>query len=142
MSATVNKTTNFSGLSVNGVIVPTGLFVSYRLKASPGTEAFFIADGAYKVTAVREVHSTAGSDAGAVSVTVTKDTGTQAPGAGTALLTAALDAKATANTVQSGTLIATAATLTLAAGDRLSVLFAGTLTALAGVVVTVSLKRV
>jgi hypothetical protein len=140
MSITQKKTTNFSGLTVNGV--DAGLNVIYRAKTTPGTETIFIADGPYQVTAIREVHSTAGSDAGAVSVTVTKDTGTQAPGAGTALLTAVLDAKATANTVQKGTLIATAATLTLAAGDRLSVLFAGTLTALAGVAVAVSLKRV
>jgi hypothetical protein len=104
-------------------------------------QSFFVANRAYEITAIREVHSTAGSDGGAVSLQVTRDTTTAAPGAGTDSLTnnanAGFDMKGTANTVQTGTL---AATPTLAAGDRLSVDFAGTLTALAGVTVTVSLK--
>jgi hypothetical protein len=130
------------GLTVNDVIVPQTLTVTYRLKASPATEAFFIADAAYQVTAIREVHSTAGSDATPPTISVSKDTGTAAPGAGTGLLTAALSLHATANTVQTGSLSATKSDLQMAAGDRLSVVLTGTLTALAGVVVTVSLKRI
>ncbi|MBH8566719.1 hypothetical protein I8748_31985 [Nostoc sp. CENA67] len=109
-------------------------------------QPFFVADGAYLVTGISYVHSTAGSDASAVNLQITKDTGTQAPGAGTDLLTnntnAGFDCKGTANTVQVGALVATEATRTLASGDRLSLDFAGTVTALAGVVVTVSLRRV
>jgi hypothetical protein len=112
--------------------------------ASLADQAFFIADRAYNVVAIYEVHSTAGSDGSAVNLQVTKDTSTDAPGAGTNLLTNNADAgfnlKGTANTVQTGTLVATAASLKLAAGDRLAVDFAGTLTALAGVVVTVYLE--
>jgi hypothetical protein len=108
-------------------------------------EAFFIADRAYEVVGISEVHATAGSDAGAVNLQVTKDTGTNAPGAGTDLLTnnanAGFNMKGTANTVQNGTLVATQATKRLAAGDRLSIDYAGVLTALAGVVVTVKLRR-
>jgi hypothetical protein len=118
--------------------------VTYRqnANASLADESFFIADRAYQVMAIREVHSAAGNDAGAVAMQVTKDTGTNAPGAGSDLLTSTgFNMKATANTVQAGTLVATAATLTLAAGDRLAVDFNGTLTTLAGVVVTVVLKR-
>ncbi|RCJ20139.1 hypothetical protein A6S26_05305 [Nostoc sp. ATCC 43529] len=109
-------------------------------------QPFFVADGAYLVTGISYVHSTAGSDASAVNLQITKDTGTAAPGAGTDLLTnntnAGFDCKGTANTVQAGALVATEATRTLASGDRLSLDFAGTVTALAGVVVTVSLRRV
>lgn len=107
-------------------------------------KAFFIANRACKVIAISEVHSTAGSDASAVNVQVVKDTGTAAPGAGTDLLTnntnAGFNMKGTANTVQNGTLVASSASLTLAAGDRLSLDFAGTVTAVAGVVVSITLE--
>lgn len=140
--------TDADGITVGGVIVPQHLEVTYAMNAnaSLADQAFFVANRAYQVVAIREVHSTAGSDGGAVTLQVTKDTGTNAPGAGTDLLTnnsnAGFDLKGTANTVQTGTLTATAASLQLAAGDRLAVDFAGTLTALAGVVVTVTLKRI
>lgn len=107
------------------------------LNASIGTTPFFIADQPYTVVAINYVNKTAGTGTG--TVTVTHDTGTAAPGAGTALLASTIAVTAVANTVTPGTLTATTAALTLAAGDRLSVLFAGTLTTLAGVVVTVTL---
>jgi hypothetical protein len=109
-------------------------------------QAFWVSDGSYLVTGISYVHSTAGSDGSAVNLQITKDTGTTAPGAGTDLLTdntgAGFNCKGATNTVQTGTLVATEATRTLASGDRLSLDFAGTVTALAGVVVTVSLRRV
>jgi hypothetical protein len=101
--------------------------------------AFFTADRAYQVVSISEVHSVAGTNASAVTLQVTKDTGTQAPGAGSALLATAFNLKATANTVQNGTLVATVATLQLAAGNRLAIDVTGTLTDVAGVVVTVKL---
>lgn len=120
----------------------------------PGTSAatagnytiFYVANSAVEITAVREVHTTAGSDAGAVNVNIEKLTGTQAPGAGVALLTnntnAGFDLKGTANTVQAGTLTATTANLQLAAGDRLALKLTGTPTAVASVVATVTVKRI
>lgn len=140
--------TDADALTVGGVIVPQGLEISVEclLNADAIDRAFFIANRAYQVTAIREIHAVAGDDAGAVSLQVTKDTGTNAPGAGTNLLTnnanAGFDMKGTANTVQAGTLSATASDLQLAAGNRLSLDFAGTVTTLAGVVVTVSLKAI
>ena len=104
------------------------------------TQAVFLANRAYKVVAIREVHSALGTDGGAVTLSATKDTGTSAPGAGTGLLTATFDLKAAINTVQAGSLSATEADLILAAGDRLSVVYGGTLTAVAGVVVTFELE--
>ena len=104
------------------------------------TQSIFVANRPYKVVAIRQVHSTAGSDGGAVTLSVSKDTGTAAPGAGTGILTATFNLKGTANTVQTGALSATEADLILAAGDRLSLVYGGTLTAVAGVVVTFELE--
>jgi hypothetical protein len=121
-------------------------FFAMNANAGLADQAFFVAPYACQVLSIKEIHSTAGSDAGAVNLQVTKDTGTAAPGAGTDLLTnnagAGFNLKATANTVQVGALSATPADLILAAGDRLSVDFAGVLTAVAGVVVTVSIAAV
>lgn len=101
------------------------------------TTVFFVAPAACKVLAISEVHATAGSDGGAVTAVVTKDTGTAAPGAGTSLhQSGSFNLKGTANTVQTATLSTTAATLTLAAGDRLAIKLTGTPTAVAGAAVT------
>lgn len=127
---------NVGGQFLNPSMLKT---VTYNetLNASIGTTPFFIADQAYKITAISYVNKTAGTVAGATA-TVTKDTSTTAPGAGNALHTA-FTCLAVANTVANATLTATTAQLTLAAGDRLSVLFAGTLTTLAGVGITVTM---
>lgn len=103
-------------------------------------QPFFIADRAYKVVSVKEVHGTAGG-AGA-TVAVKKCTGTQAAASGTAIATAVFDLTATANTVVTGTLSATAADYTLAAGDRLAGDFSGTISPLAGLNITVVLRAI
>lgn len=131
-------------LTVAGIIVPQHIEVSYCDDANGdlADQAFFIANRAYEVTNIQQVHSVAGGDGGAVNLQVSKLTGTTAVGGGTDVLTnntnAGFDLKGTANTVQTGTLTTT----TLAAGDRLEVDYAGTLTSLAGVCVTVTLKRI
>lgn len=122
------------------VDVTVGSAVSFTQLATFATSTFFVAPQACKVLAISEVHSTAGSDAGAVTAVVTKDTGTAAPGAGTSLhQSGSFNLKGTANTVQNATLSTTAATLSLAAGDRLAVKLTGTPTAVAGSTVTVTL---
>lgn len=136
-------------LKVGGNIVPQTLDITYT-PTTTGTsvvsQAFFTATRAYQVTACSEVHTTAGTDGSAVNLLVEKDTGTTAPGSGTGLLTnntnAGFNAKGTANTVQTGTLTATTASLQLAAGDRLAVKVSGTATALAGVNITCSIKAI
>jgi len=90
---------------------------------------FFIAPWTCRVMKFQEVHQTAGSDGGAVTLDLEKLTGTQAPDAGTALLSSTLSLKATANTVQTGTLTATTGNLLLATGDRLCLKDAGVMTA-------------
>lgn len=115
---------------------------SYYFTGTPAAtnQVFFIANRALRVTAIREVHSTAAG--GTSTLDVTKDTGTNAPAAGTALGQAAFDLNGTANTVQAATLSATLATITLAAGDRLSVKYNHAIQSSAGVVVTACLSPI
>lgn len=107
---------------------------------------FFIANQAYQVTGVRYVHVTPETTAATLFVQLTKDTGTAAPGAGTDLLTnntnAGFDGKAAANTVQTGTLTGTVASLQLAAGDRLGIDYSVATNELVKVTVTVTLKKI
>lgn len=138
----VNSETLIAGDSVTGLVESTTVLLA---NTSVLDQCVFIANRAYQVTAISEVHAVAGTDVGDVSLQVTKDTGTDAPGAGTDLLTdntgAGFNMKGTANTVQSGTLV-TPAIAVLAAGDRLSLDFAGTVADVAGVVVTITLKAI
>lgn len=109
--------------------------------AANNDSAFFVATRALRVISISEVHAVAAG--GASVIQVTKDTGTQAPGAGTDLLTnnsgTGFDLNATANTVQVGTLVTTAGVTNLAIGNRLSVDYAQAVLATVGVVITVCL---
>lgn len=143
---TFSGAVTFSGGATFSSSVPTGTYMLANFQGQT-TEAatdrvFFVAPVACTVVAVKQVHSVAAG--GASKLQVTKDTSTDAPGAGTDLLTnntnAGFDLNATANTVQSGTLTATAGALDLAAGDRLSIDFAQTIQSTAGLAVTVLLK--
>lgn len=100
---------------------------------------FWIAPVACVITAFQEVHQTAGSDGGAVTINLEKLTGTTAADSGNLVLATALSLKATANTVQNGILTQTLLYRTLAAGDRLAIKDAGTLTNVAGVTISVKL---
>ena len=115
--------------------------VTYNVctNGSLGTTTFFIADRSYTITGVTYVCKVVGSVTGASKPTlnVTHETGTTASGSGTAVLSSAIDCHASTAATTFNGVLAPGAGLTLAAGDRLSVLFAGTLTALAGVVVSV-----
>lgn len=140
--------TALAGVEVVVFLAPgySGDSVSFVMNANAGLldQCFFIANQTMKITGINYVHAVAGTDASAVNVQVTKDVSTDAPGAGTNLLTNnsnnGFNCKATANVVQAGALSATAADLILSAGDRLSVDFAGTVTTLAGVVIVVTFE--
>lgn len=104
---------------------------------------FFTAPVKCEVVGIREVHATAGTDGGAVTGTIRRCQGTEAATAGDDLLgTTKINFKGTALTEQTPALTDTTANLILEAGDRLSLDVTGTTTALAGVIVTVLLKRV
>lgn len=121
-------------------IAPTQTIVSVPTIASAFVETMFVAPVPCQIKSVRAVWSTAETTAGAVTVTVTKETTTAAPGAGTSTLAALLSVKTTANTVATPALATTASTLQLLTGDRLTVKMAGNKTALAGLVVAVEIQ--
>ena len=79
---------------------------------------FYIAPEGYTVTDIDVVWGTAEST-GSMDVMVERLQGTEACGSGDDLLSAAVDATGTADTVANGALTATTANLALTAGDRL-----------------------
>jgi len=91
------------------------------------------------VKAIDIVTDIIASDGSAVTLQVDKLTGTEAPGGGDNLLASTHDLKTTARTVTSPTLTSTGADLEVADGNRLGIEVAGTLTAVAGLVVSVYL---
>lgn len=104
---------------------------------------FFTAPVKCEVVAVREVHAVAGNDSGDVTGTIRRCQGTEAATAGDDLLgSTKINLKGTALTEQTPALTSTTSVLTLDAGDRLSLDVTGTTATLAGVILTVLLKRV
>lgn len=100
--------------------------------------SFFMANRAYRIKAISVIEATFGTSE---TFTFHKNTGTTAPGAGTAILTGAI-AMAVSNTRVAGTLSTTVATVTLAAGDRVSFTVGGTVGSAAGVNVSMLLVPV
>lgn len=136
--------TDADKLTVGSKIVPQLIRASFQPQTTEAAtdRVFFLADRAYLVVGCTEIHSVAAG--GASVLQVVKDTSTDAPGAGTDLLTnntnTGFDLNGTANTLQTGTLTATAASKTLAAGDRLSIDFGNTIQSTAGLVVQCTLQ--
>jgi hypothetical protein len=128
--------TDADKLTVGGKVIPQAEFIHVQLLATVVTQPVFIADTTYQVTGAKCDPSIA-STSGTFQVTV--ESGTTAPGSGTAQLTGAVSLSGTANTVVSGTLAASPTTLN--AGDRISAVFGGVLTGLVGTC-TIYLKRV
>ena len=101
---------------------------------------FFINEiGPCFVSGFWEIHQVAGSDGSAVTVELEKLTGTTAPDSGSSVLSAVLSLKATANTLQTGTITTTLGNKNLALGDRLCLKDAGALTSVSNVSVLVEL---
>lgn len=103
-----------------------------------------------ELIAVAETHEVKGTDAGSVTLQIEKLTGTQAPGSGVNMLATAIDLKGAINTPQYPPLTLTKAnrvlnvTLTsgtLSSSDRIALKKSGTLTAVAGVTVTLYMHR-
>ncbi len=93
----------------------------------------------YEVMVVGEIHGTAGTNAGAVTLQLEKLTGTTAKGSGSNILVTAFDLKGTINTLVKKEGVELTGK-TLAVGDRLAWKTSGTLTAVANVHITVYLK--
>ena len=117
------------------------LVASFYIAGTVADVQFWTAPTKCEVVAVREVHAVAGDDAGTVTGTIRRCQGTEAATAGDNLLSATINLKGTALTEQTPALTATTADLVLEAGNRLSLDVTGTTTTLAGVILTVLLKR-
>jgi len=117
------------------------LVASFYIAGTVADVQFWTAPTKCEVVAVREVHAVAGDDSGAVTGTIRRCQGTEAATAGDNLLSATINLKGTALTEQTPALTATTADLVLEAGNRLSLDVTGTTTTLAGVILTVLLKR-
>jgi len=134
-------------LDKNGVLFATGsrylhnlvAITSELLAASLDKHIWICREGVWQVVSVQEIHSVAGTDAGAVTLDVKTTSGVTAPASGTTQLTGTINLKATANTLQNGTLIA--APTKMFPGDTLALDFTGTLTAVVGLC-TVHIARV
>lgn len=113
-------------------------FVTANITATSTSFPMFVADQAYVVVSANAIWGTASSSAG---LQIEKCTGTVAVGSGTALLTATINTAGAAATVTAGTLIATTASLTFAAGNRLNVVISGSTLSLANCILTVGLRR-
>lgn len=139
---TTTVTDTDSLLVGNNKIPNTQTFTCYNLtSASASGDCLFIADRAYQVIAIKFVQKTAGGAGCAANIE--KLTSTTAPGSGTVMGTGSYDCNGTANnTVTAYTLTGTTATLQLAAGDRMGIKLAGTLTALAGLTATIQMKAI
>lgn len=148
--ASADGLTAFSGINYDAsgrLIIGTSAnrstprIVRFVMNANAGIldQCFWISDGVYEVVSAIEIHSTAGNDAGAVTLDVTKESSGIAPSAGISVLASPFNAKATANTYQTKAPASLASTVAIAVGDRLSLNVTGVTTALAGVVLEISL---
>ncbi len=113
---------------------------SLYVAAGNADQAFFIANRPYTVLGARYAHATAEATEPLMRLQLTQDTSTNAPGAGTDLLTnntnAGFSGIATINVPQVGTFASNPA---LATGDRLSIDYSHTATELANILVTVAI---
>lgn len=126
------------GATVNGFKIPYKKQIVLNLTATSADQQFFIADDTYAVVSVQEVHGTASTSG---TLNIEKLTGTQASGAGTAVLTGTISLAGAANTVDKGT-VKSDGSQNLVVGDRLGTVIAGTMTSLANCAVVVTLKRI
>ena len=117
---------------------PLGTAVYYFTGTPAATnQTFFVAARAQRIRliAIQCVFSVAAG--GTSTLDVTLDSGTQAPGAGTAITSPSFNLNATANTPQTG--VFASPPILMNAGDRLAVKFNNTIQSTAGLVVSVQL---
>ena len=132
--------TNFENIENKDGFYVTETVISGATAANYGV--IFTAIHPCEVMAVSESHTTAGSDAGSVTLNVERLEPGEALNSGDTLLATAFNLKSTINTpvTYSGGEL-TISARQLKPGDRLALKDTGTLTAVAGVQVTVYLKR-
>lgn len=108
---------------------------------------FTALDADYELVAVSEVHGTAGSDGGAVTADVVRVASGGTIAAGTSLLSSTFNLKSTVDTpvtknVSNAGLPAAQSSRVISRGQSLAINLAGTLTALAGMAITIVLQPI
>lgn len=131
--------TDADKLTVGGVIVPQKLVMNFPISATSVNQWAFIADAAYMLDSIETVFTVTSTSG---TLDLYKSTIVQAPGAGATMLTGTIDLAGTANTVVAGVAHGTAGNKSLADGDKMALVFSGTMTGLAGGIVTVVMHRV
>ena len=134
-------------LSRLGMHAPVVLTFAFPENASVVDSVLFVADDDYEVVDVAESHITKGSDGGAVTLDLKKAASGTAVTSGTSVLASTFDLKSDNNTpvrktVANGGVHQTKLTRTITKGQQLGVDFTGTVTAVAGMALTLVLKRV
>ena len=152
LNAVVSNTTVSAaadGIRANNTILPGEMVVNWPITKAAITSGdinstMFIADDAWNITSIEEVHSAAETTATTMNINVMKTTGTNTLAQGINVTTATINLKGGANTVQTMTL--NSSYLSLADGDRLGILcnMTGVNDAgeFRGGVITIHMKRV
>lgn len=109
--------------------------------------AFVAADADYELVCVSEVHDVAGTNGSAVTLDIVKCAAGTTVASGTSLLASTFDLKSTADTpvtktVSNGGVAQAQSSRQILQGESVALNFAGTLTDLAGVAVTITLNPV
>jgi hypothetical protein len=137
-------TTTLAGLTITLVLSPghtteTAVF-SVVANGDLADRIFFVAPRPMLIKSIKECHNVLGTNGSAVTASIKKQDSTETASQGDVLLSSVFSLKTTINTVQEGALVTTAGYTRMAAGDRLSVDFAGTLTAVAGLCIMVEFE--
>lgn len=143
-SAQTLAVTTADKLTVGGVIVPQYWDFNVPISATTVDSNIFIPTSNWQVIAVSEVHAVAGDNGSPVTAVIRKTNSTGAPSAGLVVTAGSFDLKGTANTIQNGVMRggSDAWVTKVNSTERLTLDVTGTLTTLAGGVVTVRLKRI
>lgn len=123
-------------LGIQGSQLDDGAFITmaFQYDAASVDRSFFLAQRPYVVKGIIVRPAVAGTDAGAVTVTIKKAASGTAIASGTALHSGTANLKSTIHTNQTLTLSTTASDLQIAAGDGVGCDFTGTMTAAVGCV--------
>lgn len=141
MSVIANYTGDVLQVEDAGVLViPYEFVIGTGITTTAGSTTIFLMPSTVETWQVAGASVTFSTTSSSGTVTVSVDSGTNAPGAGTAQLTGTMSLAGTANTPVNGTVIASPTSIT--SGSRISYTTAGTLTGLVGCVLTVLLKRI
>ena len=128
----------------NQIVTPITVVLNGTQAATSGNYGVFFVNRIGKVmtmSEIVEVHGTAGTDAGDVTLQIERLQNTESSGNGNDLLSIAFNLKGTANTIQNGDLVSDNSVLVIEPNDRLGLSLSGTPTNVDDLIVTVYLQQ-